>query len=57
MRLFLDEVHERPVRARVAADDAVDRAARAARLPARSTQTSFANARGTEVEERVYTLD
>ncbi|MFB6611696.1 GNAT family N-acetyltransferase [Agromyces sp. NPDC056379] len=58
MRLFLDEVHERPVRARLATDNAAS-IALLEKLGFRhtTTQTSFANARDTEVEERVYTLD
>ncbi|MBM7830976.1 RimJ/RimL family protein N-acetyltransferase [Agromyces cerinus] len=58
MRLFLDEVHERPVRARVAADNAPS-IALLERLGFRhvSTETSFANARDAEIEERVYALD
>jgi RimJ/RimL family protein N-acetyltransferase len=58
MRLFLDALHERPVRARVAADNAGSIAV-LEKLGFRQVgvEVSFANARGVEVEERIYRLD
>ena len=58
VRLFLDALHERPVRVRVAADNARSIAI-LEKLGFRQvgTDRGFANARGTEVEERIYLLD
>jgi RimJ/RimL family protein N-acetyltransferase len=58
MRLFLDALHERPVRARVAADNAGSIAV-LERLGFRrvGTEHGFANARNAEIEELVYRLD
>lgn len=58
LRLFLDALRERPVRARVAADNAGSIAV-LEKLGFRqvSVEVSFANARGTEIEERIYRLD
>jgi RimJ/RimL family protein N-acetyltransferase len=58
MRLFLDALRERPVRARVAADNAGSIAV-LEKLGFRQVgvEVSFANARGVEVEERIYRLD
>ena len=58
VRLFLDALHERPVRVRVAADNARSIAI-LAKLGFRQvgTERGFANARGVEVEERIYLLD
>jgi RimJ/RimL family protein N-acetyltransferase len=58
MRLFLDALHERPVRARVAADDAASIAV-LEKLGFRQigVEVSFENARGVEIEERIYRLD
>ena len=58
MRLFLDAVRERPVRARVASDNAGSIAV-LEKLGFRrvGVEISFANARGTEIEERIYSLD
>ena len=58
MRLFLDALDERPVRARVASDNAGSIAV-LERLGFRQVgiEVSFANARGAETEERIYSLD
>jgi RimJ/RimL family protein N-acetyltransferase len=58
MRLFLDALRERPVRARVAADNAGSIAV-LEKLGFRQVgvEVSFANARGVEIEERLYRLD
>jgi RimJ/RimL family protein N-acetyltransferase len=58
MRLFLDAIDERPVRARVASDNAGSIAV-LERLGFRQVgiEVSFANARGAEIEERIYSLD
>ncbi|MDQ0895676.1 GNAT family N-acetyltransferase [Agromyces ramosus] len=58
MRLFIDSLPERPVRARVASDNAGSIAV-LEKLGFRqlAIEVGFANARGTELEERVYTLD
>ena len=58
MRLFLDALDERPVRARVAADNAGSIAV-LEKLGFRQvgTDIGFANARGAEIEERIYSLD
>ena len=58
MRLFLEVLHERPIHARVAADNAGSIAV-LEKLAFRrvGTERSFANARGTEIEEFVYRLD
>ena len=58
VRLFLDALHERPVRVRVVADNARSIAI-LEKLGFRQvgTEVGFANARGTEVEERIYLLD
>lgn len=58
MRLFLDALHERPVRARVAADNARSISV-LEKLGFRQvgTEVGFANARGAEIEERIYRLD
>ena len=58
MRLFLDALRERPVRARVAADNAGSIAV-LEKLGFRQvgTETSFANARNADIEERIYRLD
>lgn len=58
MRLFLDSLPERPVRARVASDNAGSIAV-LEKLGFRqvAVEVGFANARGAEIEERVYTLD
>jgi RimJ/RimL family protein N-acetyltransferase len=57
MRLFLDALGERPVRARVAADNAGSIAV-LEKLGFRQvgTDVGFANARGAEIEERIYLL-
>ena len=58
IRLFLDALRERPVRARVAADNSGSIAV-LEKLGFRQVgiEVSFANARGTEIEERIYRLD
>jgi len=58
MRLFLDALRERPLRARVAADNAASIAV-LEKLGFRQvgSETSFANARNTDIEERIYRLD
>lgn len=58
MRLFLDALRERPVHARVAADDA-DSITVLEKLGFRpvGVEAGFANARGAEIEERIYRLD
>ncbi len=58
MRLFLDALRERPVRARVAADNAGSIAV-LEKLGFRrvGVERSFANARETEIDEYVYRLD
>lgn len=58
MRLFLDVLRERPIRARVAADNAGSIAV-LEKLGFRhvGTERSFANARNAEIEEFVYRLD
>jgi RimJ/RimL family protein N-acetyltransferase len=58
MRLFLDSLRERPVRARVAFDNAGSIAV-LEKLGFRQVaiDVGFANARGTEIEERIYRLD
>lgn len=58
MRLFLDAMRDRPVRARVAADNAASIAV-LEKLGFRRTgsELSYANARGTEIEEFLYRLD
>lgn len=58
MRLFLDALRERPVRARVAADNAGSIAV-LEKLGFRQVgvEVNFANARGVEIEERIYRLD
>jgi RimJ/RimL family protein N-acetyltransferase len=58
MLLFLDALRERPVRARVAADNAGSIAV-LEKLGFRrvGTETSFANARNADIEERIYRLD
>jgi len=57
MRLFLDALGERPVRARVAADNAGSIAVlEKLGFEFAATESGFANARGTEIEERVYLL-
>ena len=58
LRLFLDTLADRPVRARVAADNAGSIAVLEKLGFAQvGTEVSFANARGTEIEERIYSLD
>jgi len=57
MRLFLDALGERPVRARVAADNAGSIAVlEKLGFEHVGTESGFANARGTEIDERVYLL-
>ena len=58
MRLFLDVLRDRPVRAHVAADNAASIAV-LERLGFRrvGSELSYANARGTEIEEQLYRLD
>lgn len=58
MRLFLDALRDRPLRARVAADNAASIAV-LEKLGFRQvgTETSFANARNADIEERIYRLD
>ena len=57
MRLFLDTLGERPVRARVAADNAASIAVlENLGFEQVGTAVSYANARGTEIEERIYRL-
>jgi RimJ/RimL family protein N-acetyltransferase len=58
VRLLLDSLRERPVRARVAADNAASIAV-LEKLGFRQVGTArgYANARGTEIEERIYRLD
>jgi RimJ/RimL family protein N-acetyltransferase len=58
MRLFLDALRDRPVRAHVAADNAASIAV-LERLGFRrvGSELSYANARGTEIEEYRYRLD
>lgn len=58
MRLFLDAVHDRPIRARVAADNTASIAV-LEKLGFRrvSVERSFANARDAEIDEFVYRLD
>ena len=58
VRLFLDAVHDRPLRVRVAADNARSIAiVEKLGFVQVGTERSFANARGIEVEERIYLLD
>ncbi len=58
MRLFLDALHERPVRARVAADNAGSIAVlEKVGFRQVGVEASFANARSVEIEERIYRLD
>ena len=58
MRLFLESSHDRPVRARVASDNARSIAV-LEKLGFRrvGTATGFANARDAEIEECVYSLE
>lgn len=57
MRLFLGTLGDRPVRARVAADNAGSIAVlEKLGFEQVGTETGFANARDTEIEERVYQL-
>ena len=57
VRLFLDSLHERPVRVRVAADNARSIAIlEKLGFEQVGTELSFANARGVEIEERIYRL-
>jgi RimJ/RimL family protein N-acetyltransferase len=58
MRLFLDALHERPVRARVAADNAASIAV-LEKLGFRrvGSDHGYANARDAEIEELIYRLD
>jgi RimJ/RimL family protein N-acetyltransferase len=57
MRLFLDTLGERPVRARVAADNAASIAVlEKLGFQQVGTEVSYANARGAEIEERIYVL-
>jgi len=57
MRLFLEAHSERPVRARVAADNAGSIAVlEKLGFTQVGTEVSFANARGADIEERIYTL-
>ena len=57
MRLFLETHAERPVRARVAADNTGSIAVlEKLGFTHVGTEVSFANARGTDIEERIYTL-
>jgi RimJ/RimL family protein N-acetyltransferase len=58
MRLFLDALHDRPVRARVAADNAASIAVlRKLGFRRVGSAMGYANARGTEIEELLYRLD
>ncbi|WP_448004137.1 GNAT family N-acetyltransferase [Agromyces bauzanensis] len=58
MRLFLDVLRDRPVRARVAADNAASIAVlEKLGFQRAGSAMSYANARGTEIEELVYRLD
>ena len=58
MRLFLDSLDERPMRARVASDNSASIAV-LEKLGFRqvAVEVGFANARAAEIEERIYTLD
>ena len=58
MRLYLEALPERPVRARVASDNAGSIAV-LEKLGFRrlAIEVGFANARGAEIEQRIYTLD
>jgi RimJ/RimL family protein N-acetyltransferase len=57
MRLFLETHAERPIRARVAADNTGSIAVlEKLGFTQVGTEVSFANARGTDIEERIYTL-
>ncbi|MBT2500495.1 GNAT family N-acetyltransferase [Agromyces sp. ISL-38] len=58
IRLFLEALGERPVRARAAADNAGSIAV-LEKLGFRQVgiEVGFANARGTDIEERIYRLD
>ena len=57
MRHFLDTLGERPVRARVAADIAASIAVlETLGFQQVGTEVSYANARGAEIEERIYVL-
>ena len=58
MRLFLDALHERPVRARVAADNAASIAVlENLGFHRVGSERGYANARGAEIEELIYRLD
>ena len=55
--LFLDALHERPVRVRVAADNAASIAVlEKLGFERIGAEVSYANARGTEIEELIYRL-
>jgi len=57
VRLFLDALHERPVRVRVAADNAASIAVlEKLGFERIGTEVSFANARGAEIEELIFRL-
>lgn len=58
LRLFLDAVHDRPLLAHVAADNAGSiRVLEKLGFVQAGSEVSFANARGTDIEERIYRLD
>ena len=57
VRLFLDSLHERPVRVRVAADNAASiTVLEKLGFERIGSEVSYANARGTEIEELIYRL-
>jgi RimJ/RimL family protein N-acetyltransferase len=58
MRLYLDVLHERPVRARVAADNAGSIAVlEKLGFHRIGAERGFANARDTDIDELIYRLD
>ena len=58
LRLFVDAVHDRPLLAHVAADNAGSiRVLEKLGFAQAGSAVSFANARGLDIEERIYRLD
>jgi RimJ/RimL family protein N-acetyltransferase len=58
LRLFLDAVHDRPLLAHVAADNTGSiRVLEKLGFAQAGSAVSFANARGVDIEERIYRLD